>query len=160
MSDNEEQVLVTKGGFKKLTEELAELKNVRRREIAQRIKEASSYGDLSENSEYEDAKNEQAFVEGEILNIEKMVHNCIIIDESDLPEGVVSIGSTVTFREKGTDRIEAYKIVSTAECAPGDGKISNESSMGASLLDSKVGDIVTVIAPIGTCEYEVLEIQN
>lgn len=154
------QIKLTKKGYEELKKRLHYLKAVQRPEVAQRIRQAKEFGEIGENSEYEDAKLEQAFVEGEILNIEKMIHNCIIIDESDLPEGVVSIGSTVRIRQKGTETQESFKIVSTAECSPGTGKISNESPMGSSLLDAKVGDVVLVDAPMGKSEYEILEIQN
>ena len=154
------QIKLTKKGFEELKKRLHYLKAVQRPEVAQRIRQAKEFGEIGENSEYEDAKLEQAFVEGEILNIEKMIHNSVIIDESDLPEGVVSIGSKVTVREKGTDKPEIYRIVSTAECEPKTGKISNDSPMGSQLLDSKVGDLVIIDAPAGKLEYEILEIQN
>jgi len=153
------QIKLTKKGFEELKKRLHYLKAVQRPEVAQRIRQAKEFGEIGENSEYEDAKLEQAFVEGEILNIEKMVHNAIIIDESELPEGVVSIGSKVTVREKGKDKQEIYRIVSTAECNPRDGKISNDSPMGSRMLDSKVGDVIIIDAPIGKLEYEILEIQ-
>jgi transcription elongation factor GreA len=156
----ETQMKLTKKGYEELKKRLHYLKAVQRPEVAQRIRQAKEFGEIGENSEYEDAKLEQAFVEGEILNIEKMIHNSVIIDESELPEGVVSVGSTVRIREKGSDKQENYKIVSTAECDPRNGKISNESAVGSKLLDRKLGDVITVDSPGGRTEYEILEIQN
>jgi transcription elongation factor GreA len=156
----ETQTKLTKKGYEELKRRLHYLKAVQRPEVAQRIRQAKEFGEIGENSEYEDAKLEQAFVEGEIMNLEKMLQNAIIIDESELPEGVVSIGSTVKIREKGKEHTETFKIVSPAECDPRNGKISNESMVGAKLLDSCVGAIIKVDAPAGPMEYEILEIMN
>ncbi|HPZ06634.1 MAG TPA: transcription elongation factor GreA [Candidatus Eremiobacteraeota bacterium] len=156
----ESQMKLTKKGYEELKKRLHYLKAVQRPEVAQRIRQAKEFGEIGENSEYEDAKLEQAFVEGEILNLEKMIQNAIIIDESELPEGVVSIGSTVKIREKGKEKEEIYKIVSTAECDPRNGKISNESPMGSKLVDCRIGDSVKIEAPAGTSEYEILDILN
>ncbi|MEQ8172512.1 MAG: transcription elongation factor GreA [Candidatus Eremiobacterota bacterium] len=156
----ETQTKLTKKGYEELKRRLHYLKAVQRPEVAQRIRQAKEFGEIGENSEYEDAKLEQAFVEGEIMNLEKMLQNAIIIDESELPQGVVSIGSTVKIREKGKEQIETYKIVSPAECDPRNGKISHESMVGTKLLDSRAGETIKVDAPAGTLEYEILEILN
>jgi len=156
----ENPIKLTKKGYEELKKRLHYLKAVQRPEVAQRIRQAKEFGEIGENSEYEDAKLEQAFVEGEILNLEKMIQNAIIIDESELPEGVVSIGSSVKLLEKAAGIEVIYKIVSNAECDPKEGRISNESPLGSKLLDSKAGDIVTVDAPLGKFDYEILEILN
>jgi len=158
MSDN--QIKLTKKGYEELKKRLHYLKAVQRPEVAQRIRQAKEFGEIGENSEYEDAKLEQAFVEGEILNLEKMIQNAILIDESELPVGVVSIGSSVKLREKANNAEVVYKIVSSAECSPKEGKISNESPLGSKLLDCKAGDTVTIDAPLGKFDYEILEIHT
>ncbi|MCA9374175.1 transcription elongation factor GreA [Candidatus Peregrinibacteria bacterium] len=152
--------LVTKEGFAKLKEELELLKNVKRREVAERLKEAISYGDLSENSEYEEAKNEQAFVEGRIAELEEKVKYAKIIKEkSDVK--TVQIGTKVVIKDIGrkTAEKEEYTIVGSTEADPLDHKISNESPVGAALLDQKKGDIVKVITPNGATEYEIMNLE-
>ncbi len=161
-SNTEEKVtLVTKDGYKKLVEELDNLKNVRRREIAERIKEAISYGDLSENSEYEEAKNEQAFVEGRILELEEKVKNAQIIDEKKKKSAkTVQLGSKVKVKNnsiKGSKPTE-YVIVGSTE-AGYENKISNESPVGNALLEKSVGDKVKINVPAGIMEYEILNIK-
>lgn len=148
--------LVTKEGLKKLQEELAYLKDVRRKEVAGRIKEAISYGDLSENSEYEDAKNEQAFVEGRIAELEEQIKYAKIITERH-HTAVVQLGSHV--RIQGSKDAEEYVIVGSTEADPLDGKISNESPVGKSLLGKGVGDTVKVRAPSGVLTYKILRIE-
>ncbi|PWI58466.1 transcription elongation factor GreA [Sulfoacidibacillus thermotolerans] len=157
---SEKEVLLTPAGLKKLEEELENLKSVKRREVAERIKTAIGYGDISENSEYEDAKNEQAFVEGRIITLEKMLRNARIINEEEVDTGVVSIGSTVRVRDvEFKDEME-YLIVGSAESDPSDNKISNESPVGRALLGKSVGSTVEVNVPAGTIRYEVLEIRK
>jgi transcription elongation factor GreA len=162
MADTEEKVvLVTKGGYKKLVEELDNLKNVKRREVAARIKEAISFGDLSENSEYEEAKNEQAFVEGRILELEDKVKNAKVIDEKKKKTGKsVQLGSTVTIknRAKKSAKPEQYIIVGSTE-SDYESKISNESPVGSALLDKSVGDKIKVNVPAGVFEYEIVNIK-
>lgn len=160
--DDEDQTLVTKEGLKKLKEELEHLKTVRRAELAQRLKEAISYGDLSENSEYEEAKNEQAFVEGRILELEQKIKHAKIISEKkvDLRRGKdIDIGTTVTVknRTEGEDP-ETYIIVGSTEADPLEHKISNESPIGRALLGKKKGDLVEVPTPAGKFKYEVLKV--
>ena len=158
----DDQTLVTKEGLKKLKEELEHLKTVRRQEVAQRLKEAISYGDLSENSEYEEAKNEQAFVEGRIIELEQKIKNAKIISEKKVVKKTgkdVEIGSTVTVRNKtDQDDPESYTIVGSTEADPLDHKISNESPIGKALLGTKKGDTVDVDTPAGKLRYEVLKV--
>ncbi|MHB1684916.1 MAG: transcription elongation factor GreA [Bacilli bacterium] len=157
---SEKEVLLTPAGLKKLEDELEQLKSVKRREVAERIKVAISYGDISENSEYEDAKNEQAFVEGRIITLEKMLRNARIINEDDVDTGVVSIGSTVRLRDVAFKEDVEYLIVGSAESDPTDNKISNESPVGKALLGKSVGSLVEVSVPAGTIRYKVLEIRK
>lgn len=157
---SEKEVLLTPAGLQKIEEELEMLKSVKRREVAERIKVAISYGDISENSEYEDAKNEQAFVEGRIITLEKMLRNARIIHEDDVDTGVVSIGSTVRLRDIEFKEDVEFHIVGSAESDPSDNKISNESPVGRALLGKSVGSMVEVTVPAGTIQYEVLEIHK
>lgn len=158
-SDDDKVTLVTKEGFDKLKEELEQLKTVRRKEVAERIKEAISYGDLSENSEYEEAKNDQAFVEGRILELEHKVKHAKIITENHKTKSV-QIGSTVHLKNltKGKDEPEVYTIVGSTETDPFGGKISNESPVGNVLLDRQKGDKVKAITPSGSVEYQIMKI--
>lgn len=154
------EVLVTPSGYKKLEEELEQLKSVKRHEITERIKIAISFGDISENSEYEDAKNEQAFVEGRILTIEKMLRNAKVINEEDVNTEIVSVGSKVKIKDLEFNEIVEYTIVGSAESDPTINLISNESPVGNSILGKKIGDVVEVNAPSGVSKYEVLEIRK
>lgn len=155
---DDEQTLVTREGLKKLQDELDYLKKTRRQEVAQRLKEAISYGDLSENSEYEEAKNEQAFVEGRILELERKIKNAKIISEKTAHK-TVEIGSTVTVRNKTSrDEPESYTIVGATEADPIENKISNESPLGRAFLGRKDGESVEVNAPGGTFRYEILKV--
>jgi len=157
-----DQTLVTKEGLRKLIEELDYLKKVRRQEVAQRLKEAISYGDLSENAEYEEAKNEQAFIEGRILELDQKIKNAEIISEKkahSLSGKSVNIGSTVTVRNKtDRDEPEEYTIVGSTEADPLEHKISNESPIGKALLGSMKGDNLEVQTPAGMLRYEVLKV--
>ncbi|MEK7218119.1 MAG: transcription elongation factor GreA [Patescibacteria group bacterium] len=159
--DDDDQTLVTKEGLKKLKDELEELKTVRRAELAQRLKEAISYGDLSENSEYEEAKNEQAFVEGRILELEQKIKNAkIISDKRMMGRGKeVDIGSTVTVANMTDgDEPEKYTIVGSTEADPLEHKISNESPMGKALIGRRKGENVEISSPSGILEYEILNV--
>jgi len=156
MSDKE--VILTIDGLKKLEIELEQLKSVSRREVALRIKQAIEFGDISENSEYDDAKNEQAFIEGRILMLEKMLRNAKIIDDENLGTEVVSIGSTVLLRDIEFDDEFQCSIVGSAEADPEDNKISNESPVGKSILGKSKGEIVEVIVPAGTLKYQIVDI--
>ena len=160
--DDDDETFVTKEGLKKLKEELDHLKDVRRREVAQRLKEAISYGDLSENSEYEEAKNEQAFIEGRIIEIEHKIKSAKIITEhNDKKLGKeVNIGSSVTVRDMTANETEtqAYTIVGATEADPFDFKISNESPIGKALLGRVRGDQVKVQTPSGLVTYEIVKV--
>lgn len=158
--DDEEETLVTKEGLKKLKEELELLKTVRRKELAQRLKEAISYGDLSENSEYEEAKNEQAFVEGRIIELERKIKNAKIISEHEGKKAgtEVNIGSHVTVSCGDEDGEQTYTIVGATEADPFTGRISNESPIGKALLGAVRGEKVAVPTPSGILEYEVLKV--
>jgi transcription elongation factor GreA len=150
------KVLLTQDGVKKLHEELKVLKEERRKEVIERIQEAISHGDLSENADYAQAKEEQAFIEGRILEIEEMLKNAEIISHSS-NNNSVSVGSTVTLKINGKEI--AYTIVGSNEANPSAGKISNESLVGKALLGAKRGQKVSVQTPAGQNEYEVVSIQ-
>lgn len=139
---------LTREGFEKLQLELEELRNVRRKEIAVRLQEAMEDGELIENAEYEDAKNEQAFVEGRIKDLELLLATARIIDEGENEQGLIQVGTTVTIQEEGYDP-ETYMIVGPAEADPILGRISNESPIGHALINRKVGETVKVEAPGG-----------
>jgi len=149
--------MLTAEGLKNLEEELAELQNVKRKEIAEKIKVARSYGDLSENSEYDDAKNEQAIMEARIATIESILKTAQIIDESE-----TSNDKVVTIEMVGTDRQMTYKIVGSGsnETNPAQGKISDESPVGKALMDRCVGDVVEVETPGGVKAFKILEISK
>jgi transcription elongation factor GreA len=158
MADNE--TLLTLEGLKKMEEELEQLKTVRRKEVAARIRQAIEFGDISENSEYEDAKNEQAFIEGSILNLEKKLRSAKVIDESDVNVSVVSIGSTVKILNVDTQDEYEYTIVGSVEADPSAAKISNESPIGKGILGVAVGQTVDVTVPAGTLHLKVLSIRK
>ncbi|WP_027365676.1 transcription elongation factor GreA [Desulfotruncus alcoholivorax] len=152
------EVILTIEGLKKLEEELENLKSVKRREVAARIKQAIEFGDISENSEYEDAKNEQAFIEGRILTLEKMLRNAKIIDDENLGTEVVSIGSTVLLRDLEFGEEFKCTIVGSAEADPGNNKISNESPVGKAILGMPKGETVEVSVPAGVLKYQIVDI--
>jgi transcription elongation factor GreA len=152
---NNKTTYLSREGLEKLRAELDEMVNVRRNEVAQRIHDAKEHGDLTENAEYEDAKNEQAFVEGRIQTLEVLIKNATIIDEN---HGVdhVQIGSTVDV--DGSDGQERYTIVGSTEAKPGEGRISNESPVGRALLGRRKGETVTVRVPAGDFRYKIVRI--
>lgn len=156
----EKEVLLTGSGIKKLEDELHNLKSVKRREIAERIRTAIEFGDITENSEYEEAKNEQAFIEGRIITLEKMLRHARIIDTSQAPEDTVSVGATVLLKDlEYGDEIE-YTIVGSAEADPNANKISNESPVGRAILGQKAGAVVDVKVPAGILKYELLDVHK
>ncbi len=159
-SKKDDKVLLTKEGLEKLKTELEYLKTTKRKEVAKRLKEAIAYGDLSENSEYEEAKNEQAFVEGRIIELEKMIKNAKIISDKHDGDIKVQIGTTVTI-ENLTDKskAETYTIVGSTEANSLNNKISNESPIGYSLIGKKKGEIVRVEVPAGVYEYKILDLK-
>ena len=150
---------MTQAGKEKLEQELEHMKTVVRKEVVERIKIARSFGDLSENSEYDAAKDEQAFVEGRITTIENMIRNARIISEAELSKDTVSLGNSVTFVELPEGDEETYTIVGSAEADPFEGKISNDSPIAKSLLGRKVGDQVTVQTPGGEMTVKIIEIK-
>lgn len=152
--------LMTYEGVKKLEDELEHLKTVKRKEITEKIKVALGYGDLSENSEYDEAKNEQAFTEGRILQLENMLKNATVVDESEIPTDSVSVGSVVKVKDFEYDEEEDFVIVGSAEADPMNNRISNESPVGEALVGKKVGDVVEVTVPDGVNKFEVLEIRR
>lgn len=158
MTDKE--VILTPSGLKKLEDELQHLKSVKRREVAERIKIAIGHGDISENSEYEDAKNEQAFIEGRIITLDKMLRNAKIINEDEVATDVVSIGSTVKLKDLEFNELVEYTIVGSAESDPTANMISNESPVGKALLGKQKGAIVDVSVPAGVIQYEILDINK
>ena len=155
----ESSLVVTKEGLKLLVDELEYLKTTRRREIAGRLKEAISYGDLSENSEYEEAKNEQAFIEGRILELEEKVKIAEVVDEKTHSKQVVEIGTKVKIQslKKKSDEFE-FTIVGSTESDVLNGRISNEAPLGLALMGKKSGDKVAVNVPAGVMEYEILKL--
>lgn len=154
----DKEFFFTEEGLKKTEDELDYLKSVVRREVAEKIKIALGYGDLSENAEYDHAKNEQAKVEEKIAKLENMLRNAVLIEEEKVDKTLVNIGSVVKVKEVGTDDEEEYTIVGSAETDPLEGKISNESPMGSALLGKKVGDIAEVEVPDGTVSFEIVSI--
>lgn len=158
MADKE--IILTQDGLKKLEEELEFLKSVKRREVAERIKVAIGYGDISENSEYEDAKNEQAFIEGRVITLEKMLRNARIINNDDIDIDTVSIGSIVTVEDMEFGDTTEYAIVGTAESDPLANKISNESPVGRAILGKQKGTVVDVNVPAGIIQYKIVDIKK
>ncbi|NLY86572.1 MAG: transcription elongation factor GreA [Tissierellia bacterium] len=154
----ERDVFLTEDGLRKLENELEELKTVRRKEIAERIKQALSFGDISENSEYDQAKNEQAQLEDRISKLENMLRNAKIIDKDDISTDKVGIGSKVLVKDLEYDEEMEYTIVGSAEADPYNGRISNESPVGKALLGRKSGDIVDVVVPDGIIKYQIITI--
>lgn len=154
----EKKTVLTYEGLKEREEELRILKTVRRKDVAEKIKEARGQGDLSENAEYDAAKEEQAEIEARIVVLEKMLRNAEVIDEEELTKDVISIGSRVTLFDEEFDEKIDYTIVGSAEANPTMGKISNESPLGSVLLGHKAGDIVSVDAPDGLIKYEIINI--
>ena len=152
--------VMTYEGVKKLEEELEYLKTVKRKEITEKIKVALGYGDLSENSEYDEAKNDQAFTEGRIIQLENMLKNAVVVDENEIPKDKVSVGSIVKVMDYEFDEEVEYTIVGSAEADPMNFKISNESPVGSALIGKKVGDVVEVAVPSGVSKFEVLEIRR
>ncbi len=154
------EIIVTASGFSKLEEELEQLKTVKRHEVTEKIRNAVSYGDISENSEYEDAKNEQAFVEGRILTIENMLRNAKVIKDDEINTDLVSVGTTVRLKDIEFNEVVEYTIVGSAEADPGANYISNESPLGVAILGRKKNDVVDVNAPSGVVKYKILSINK
>lgn len=154
----DKKTVLTYGGLKKLEEELQEYKVVRRKEVAAKIRDARGQGDLSENAEYDAAKDEQAETEARIALLEKILRNAEIIDEEDLDQDIISVGSKVRVLDMEYNEEVEYLIVGSTESDPMGGRISNESPLGMALLSKKCGDTVTVEVPQGALQYQVVQI--
>ncbi len=154
------EVVLTVQGLKKIENELELLKTVRRKEVSERIKQAIAFGDISENSEYDEAKNEQAQVEERIFKLESMLRKAKIIDDDDISLEVISVGCKVTVEDIEYDEEVEYTIVGSAEADPYEGKISNESPVGEALLGKKIGEIVNVQVPDGIIQYKIINISR
>ena len=152
------EVLMTPDGLRKIEEELDHLKSVRRREIAEKIKAALAFGDISENAEYDEAKNEQAELEKRIMKLEGIVGNVKLIDESEIKKDEVSIGSTVTVKDIEFDEVMEYAIVGPTEADPYENKISNESPVGKALIGKRVGETIEVQVPDGFAKFQIVKI--
>ena len=153
------RVLLTADGLKKLQEKLDFLKGERRQEVAARLKAAIALGDLSENSEYDDAKNEQAFLEGEILELEESIRNSKII-EASADSNTVSLGAQVVLKDIEFDEVDTYMLVGATEADPDNGKISNESPVGLAIMGQPVGSVVDVVVGENVIQYQIMEIKN
>ncbi len=155
----EKQYPMTKEGKEKIEQELEYLKTVKRKEVVERIKIARDFGDLSENSEYDSAKDEQAFVEGRIALLETMIRNAVIIEGDEANSDTVTLGKSVTFIELPDGEEETYTIVGSAEADPFEGRISNDSPIAKSLLGKKIGDEVTVQTPGGEMYVKIIAVK-
>lgn len=151
---------MSREGFQKLQDELEYLVTIRRKEVAEKLKEARSYGDLSENAEYDEAKNEQGLLEAQIADLEAVIANAVIVDDGSQSLDEVGIGSFVKLKDFDFDEIVEYQIVGSTESDPDENRISDESPVGKACLKKKVGDIFEVEVPIGTLKFEVLNIRR
>lgn len=155
------ETLLTSEGLAKLENELEDLKTIRRKEVADKIKVAISFGDLSENSEYDEAKNEQGKLYSRIAEVEGILQNCVVIEEAhDADHNAVRLGSKITVLDKEFNEEEVYQVVGSQEADPMNGLISEESPFGKALLGKVIGDDVVVEAPAGVLRYQVLDIQK
>ena len=155
----EKEVVLTREGLRKLEEEHENLKAVKRREVAERIKQAIEFGDISENSEFEDAKNEQAFIEGRIMTLEKMLRHVKVIEDTEERQNQVTLGSTVVLKDLEFDETLEYTIVGAAEANPMKNRISYESPVGAAIMGHTQGDVFEVHVPAGVVKYKLEEIR-
>ena len=151
---------MSREGFNRLQEELEKLVTVRRKEVAEKLKEARSYGDLSENAEYDEAKNEQGMLEAQIADLEMTIANAVIVDDNSINLDEVGIGSMVKLKDFELDEIIEYQIVGSTESDPDNGKISDESPIGKACLKKHVGEVFEVECPAGTLTFEVLDINR
>ncbi|GAB3050548.1 transcription elongation factor GreA [Virgibacillus ainsalahensis] len=154
----EKSYYMTDEGLEKMEQELHFLKTDKRQEVVERIKIARDFGDLSENSEYDAAKDEQAFVESRIAQVEKMIRNAVIIENDNENQDVVALGKSVTFKEIPDGEEETYTIVGSAEADPFEGKISNDSPMAKSLLGHEIGTEVSVVTPGGDIQVQIVKV--
>ncbi|MFN2528486.1 MAG: transcription elongation factor GreA [Candidatus Baltobacteraceae bacterium] len=157
---NEKEIVLTREGLAKLEQELDDLKSIHRREVNDRIRQAKEFGDISENAEYEDAKQEQAFVEGRIMKLEQMIRNASLIDEGEYTDGEVHLGSTVKVKDIDKGEVHEFTIVGSAESDPPNHRLSNESPLGSALLGRKKGDSIDVVTPRGVSKYKIEAIKG
>jgi len=155
-----EKKQMSREGYEKLEQELNYLITVRRAEVAQKLKEARSFGDLSENAEYDEAKNEQGILEATIAEMENTLANAEIVEDDSISTDSIGVGSTIEIKRSDRDKIEKFKIVGTTEANPVEGKISDDSPIGKAALRKKVGDVFTVEAPVGELQFEVISISK
>ncbi len=151
---------MSRDGFEKLQKEYTRLVTVRRAEVAQKLKEARAFGDLSENAEYDEAKNEQALLEASIAQLEETIANAEVVDDDDISIDEVGMGSIIKIKRDGTDEIETLQIVGTTEVNVEEGKISDESPIGKAAMKKKPGDFFVVEAPVGEIRFEIIEISK
>lgn len=151
---------ISREGFEKLQEEYTRLVTVRRAEVAQKLKEARSFGDLSENAEYDEAKNEQALLEAQIAHLEETISNAEVVEDDNISIDEIGIGSIIKIKNISSENIETLQIVSTTEADANEGKISDDSPIGKAAMKKKVGDIFIVEAPVGKIRFEVIDISK
>ncbi len=157
---NNNEVVLTPEGYKKLTEEIKYLSEVKREEIAERIREARDFGDISENSEYNEAKNEQAKLEMRIHNLEQKLRNARVLSGSEVKTDAVGIGAKVTIKDVKRDENHRYVLVGSAEADPSENRLSNESPVGKAIMGRKVGETVKVATPRGNVRYKIVSIRK
>jgi len=159
MGDTVKEVILTPEGYEKLKQEIEYLSNEKRREVADRIRQAREFGDIAENSEYDDAKNEQALLEHRIAMLEERLVAARVINKREIAKDVVSVGSKVRLRDVEANKTFEYHIVGSAEANPGENRLSNESPVGKAILGKKKGEVVEVAAPRGSLKFKILEIK-
>ena len=152
------EVILTEEGLKQMQDEVAYLSNVKREEVAEQIRQAREFGDISENSEYDDAKNEQALLEHRIGLLQEKLRRARVIKDSEIDTDKVSVGSTVTLRDQKAGDVRIYTLVGSAEADPSRARLSNESPVGQAIIGKRVGDVVTVAIPVGALDLEILAI--
>jgi transcription elongation factor GreA len=153
------EVILTREGYEKLKKEIEHLSTEKRREVAERIRTAREFGDIAENSEYDDAKNEQALVEHRIALLEERLLSARVIEKKDIAKDVVSVGSKVKLRDLAANKTFEYRIVGSAEANPTEQKLSNESPVGKAIIGRKKGEVVEVTAPRGALKFKILDIR-
>ncbi len=153
------EVILTREGYEKLKQEIEYLSTEKRREVAERIRIAREFGDINENSEYDDAKNEQALLEHRIALLEERLLSARVIERKDIAKDVVSVGSKVRLRDIAANKTVEYRIVGSAEANPAEQKLSNESPVGKAILGRKKGEVVEVVAPRGALKFKILDIK-
>ena len=155
----QKDVLLTPEGLEKLKAEIEYLSNDKRREVAERIKEAREFGDISENSEYDDAKNEQAMLEARIASLEEKLRSASVIDAAQLDSNVVRVGSLVSVKDEGSGKSLKYTIVGSTEANPSENRLSNESPVGKAIIGHKKGETIEVAVPRGKLKFKIMDIK-